>query len=123
LWASTSTKNPQDRDTRYVEELTGPDTVTTLPEATIAAFEDHGTMARTVDAGVPEAAELMLRLTTVGIDLTAVGRTLEDNGIASFDKAYHEVLANLAATEKATGDTHENASLPASRRRSCSRRS
>ncbi|MFC5262815.1 transaldolase [Kribbella qitaiheensis] len=95
LWASMSTKNPKDRDTRYVEELIGPDTVATLPEATIAAFEDHGTMARTVDTGVPQAAELMLRLAAVGIDMTAVGRALEDNGIASFDKAYQDVLANL----------------------------
>jgi transaldolase len=52
-------------------------------------------MARTVDAGVPQAAELMLRLAAVGIDMTAVGRALEDNGIASFDKAYQDVLANL----------------------------
>jgi transaldolase len=95
LWASTSTKNPQDRDTRYVEELIGPDTVTTLPEATIAALEDHGTLARTVGNGVPQAGELMLRLAAVGIDMTAVGRTLEDNGIASFDKAYQGVLTNL----------------------------
>lgn len=96
LWASTSTKNPRDRDTRYVEELIGPDTITTLPEATIAAFEDHGTMARTVDDGVRQAAELMLRLVAVGVDLTAVGRRLEDNGIASFDKAYQDVLTSLA---------------------------
>lgn len=100
LWASTSTKNPDDRDTRYVEELIGPDTVTTLPEATIAAFEDHGTVARTVDTGVPQAAELMLRLAKVGIDMTAVGCTLEDNGIASFNKAYHKVLANLAGADE-----------------------
>lgn len=95
LWASTSTKNPKDRDTRYVEELIGPETVTTLPEGTISAFEDHGTMARTVDNGVARAAELMGRLAAVGIDMTAVGRTLEDNGIASFNKAYQDVLANL----------------------------
>jgi transaldolase len=122
LWASTSTKSPQDRDTRYVEELIGPDTVTTLPEATIAAFEDHGTMARTVDAGVPQAAELMLRLAAVGIDMTAVGRALEDNGIASFDKAYHEVLANLAASAQAIGHAHEKDSRHVSRRRSRTRR-
>lgn len=95
LWASTSTKNPTDRDTRYVEELIGSETVTTLPEATIAAFEDHGTMARTVDNGVPQAAELMQQLAAVGVDMTAVGHTLEDNGIASFNKAYQDVLANL----------------------------
>ncbi|TDW84313.1 transaldolase [Kribbella pratensis] len=106
LWASTSTKNPMDRDTRYVEELIGPETVTTLPEATIAAFEDHGTMTRTVDNGVPQATELMQRLTAVGVDMTAVGHTLEDNGIASFNKAYQDVLANLTnlAADPAAGD-------------------
>src|SRR5207244_13433947 len=69
LWASTSTKNPRDRDTRYVEELIGPDTITTLPESTIAAFEDHGTLARTVDTDVLQATELMQRLAAVGIDM------------------------------------------------------
>ena len=98
LWASTSTKNPADRDTRYVEQLIGPETVTTLPEATIEAFEDHGRMARTVDNGVPEAAEIMERLAALGIDMTAVGRVLEDNGIAGFEKAYRGVLADLTAS-------------------------
>jgi transaldolase len=125
LWASTSTKNPNERDTRYVEELIGPHTVTTLPEATIAAFEDHGTTARTVDNGVPQAAELMQRLAAVGIDMTAVGRTLEDNGIASFDKAYQQVLANLthlAAAPRTPSRTSEKGSPDASRRRSHTRR-
>jgi transaldolase len=116
LWASTSTKNPEDRDTRYVEALIGPDTVTTMPEATIAAFEDHGVLARTVDVGVPQAAELMRRLAAVGIDMTAVGRTLEDAGIASFNKAYHDVLASLATTLRTPGHTREKASPDASRR-------
>jgi len=98
LWASTSTKNPADRDTRYVEQLIGPETVTTLPEATIEAFEDHGRMARTVDNGVPEAAEIMERLAALGIDMTAVGCVLEDNGIAGFEKAYRGVLADLTAS-------------------------
>ncbi|MGH3587861.1 MAG: transaldolase, partial [Pseudonocardia sp.] len=77
LWASTSTKNPAYPDTRYVDELIGPDTVNTLPESTIAAFEDHGTLARTIDTGVEEAAEAMRRLTEVGIDMDDVGATLE----------------------------------------------
>jgi transaldolase len=123
LWASTSTKNPKDRDTRYVEELIGPDTVTTLPEATIAAFEDHGTMTRTVDNGVPQAAELMQRLAAVGIDMTVVGRALEDNGIASFEKAYQDVLANLAAAPQTPGRTREEGSPDASRPRGYARRS
>jgi len=106
LWASTSTKNPNDRDTRYVEELIGPDTVTTLPEATIAAFEDHGTTARTVDNGVPQAAEVIRRLAAAGIDMTAVGRTLEDNGIAAFEKAYRDALADLTASTLTSGARH-----------------
>lgn len=125
LWASTSTKNRNDRDTRYVEELIGPDTVTTLPEATIAAFEDHGTMARTVDNGVPQAAELMQRLAAVGIDMTAVGRTLEDNGIASFDNAYQDVLTNLTnlTAPQVPGRTREEGSPDPSRPHSHARRS
>src|SRR4051794_40923717 len=96
LWASTSTKKPADRDTRYVEELIGPDTVTTLPEITIAAFADHGRLARTVDTGVDEAAAVMRRLAAVGVDMDNVGRTLEDQGIASFHKSYQDVLGALA---------------------------
>ncbi|MEV0801571.1 transaldolase [Kribbella sp. NPDC050281] len=125
LWASTSTKNPTDNDTRYVEELIGPDTVTTLPEATIAAFEDHGTMVCTVDTGLPEAVEVMVRLAAAGIDMTAVGRTLEDNGIAGFDKAYEDVLAkltHLAAAPQTRGQTSVKGSPGASRRRSHTRR-
>ncbi|WP_327640783.1 transaldolase [Kribbella sp. NBC_00482] len=115
LWASTSTKNPEDRDTRYVEELIGPETVTTLPEATIAAFEDHGTMARTVDRGLPEAAELMLHLAAAGIDMAAVGRTLEENGIAGFEKAYRDVLADLTASALTSGNTRGRGSKDPSR--------
>ena len=73
LWASTSTKNPAYPDTLYVDELIGPDTVNTLPELTIAAFEDHGTLARTIDTGVDEAAEVMRRLAAVGVDMDDVG--------------------------------------------------
>ena len=97
LWASTSTKNPAYPDTLYVDELIGPDTVNTLPEATIAAFEDHGTLARTIDTGVDEAAEVMRRLAAVGVDMDDVGLTLEDQGVAGFHKSFQQVLAALAA--------------------------
>ncbi len=96
LWASTSTKNPAYPDTRYVDELIGPDTVNTLPEATIAAFNDHGTLARTIDTGVDEAAEVMRRLAAVGVDLDDVGLSLEDQGIAGFHASTQQVLAALA---------------------------
>jgi len=76
LWASTSTKNPALPDTLYVDSLIGPDTVNTLPEATITAFENHGTLARTIDADIDDAADVMRRLTAVGVDMYDVGRTL-----------------------------------------------
>ena len=97
LWASTSTKNPAYPDTMYVDELIGPDTVTTLPEATIAAFADHGALARTIDTGVDQAAAVMHRLAAAGVDMDDVGLTLEDQGVASFSASYQNVLATLAA--------------------------
>ena len=97
MWASTSTKNPAYRDTLYVDSLIGPGTVNTLPEATIAAFEDHGTLARTIDTYVQEAAEVMRRLGAVGVDMDDVGMTLEDEGVAAFHRSFQGVLAALAA--------------------------
>jgi len=95
LWASTSTKNPEYPDTLYVDSLIGPDTVNTLPEATIAAFEDHGRLARTVDSGVDEARRVMEDLAAVGLDMDDVGRTLEDQGVAAFHESFAHVLAAL----------------------------
>jgi len=97
LWASTSTKNPAYPDTVYVDALIGPDTVNTLPEATIAAFEDHGTPARAIDTGVDEAAEVMRRLAAAGVDMDDVGLTLETQGVAGFHASYQQVLAALRA--------------------------
>jgi transaldolase len=95
LWASTSTKNPSYPDTLYVDSLIGPDTVNTLPEATIAAFEDHGTIARTIDEGVEDAEAVMDALAEVGVDMDDVGRTLEDQGVASFHQSFAHVLQAL----------------------------
>ena len=97
LWASTSTKNPAYRDTLYIDELIGPDTVNTIPDATIEAFEDHGTLARTVDQGVDEARADLDGLAAVGVDLVDVTRVLEDEGVASFSKSFDELLGSLAA--------------------------
>jgi transaldolase len=97
LWASTSTKNPAYPDTLYVDTLIGPDTVNTLPEATIAAFLDHGTLARTADAGVDEAEATWQRLQDVGVDLDDVGRVLEEEGVAAFVKSFDELLSSLDA--------------------------
>jgi transaldolase len=97
LWASTSTKNPAYPDTLYVDGLIGPDTINTLPEATIAAFEDHGTIATTIDCDVEDAQHTLERLEAIGVSMTDVGRTLEDEGVASFTKSFDDLLATLAA--------------------------
>jgi transaldolase len=97
LWASTSTKNPSYPDTLYVDSLIGPDTVDTMPEATIAAFEDHGTLARTIDRGVHDAEVVMDGLAEVGVDMDDVGRALEDQGVASFHESFAHVLDALEA--------------------------
>jgi transaldolase len=95
LWASTSTKSSAYPDTLYVDGLIGPDTVNTLPEVTIAAFEDHGTLARTIDIDVDQAAAVLERLAAVGVDMDDVGRTLEDQGVASFHESFAHVLNAL----------------------------
>jgi transaldolase len=95
LWASTSTKNPAYPDTMYVDQLIGPDTVNTLPEATIEAFTDHGTLARTVDTAVDEAKALWSSLVEYGVDVDDVAATLEREGVASFQKSFSELLDAL----------------------------
>ncbi|HVX17991.1 MAG TPA: transaldolase [Acidimicrobiales bacterium] len=95
LWASTSTKNPSYPDTMYVDRLIGPETVNTLPEATIDAFEDHGALARTVDADPADARAALDKLASVGVELEDVARTLEDEGVASFSKSFDELLTSL----------------------------
>jgi transaldolase len=101
LWASTSTKNPTYPDTLYVDTLIGPHTVNTLPDATLEAFEDHGTVARTVDAN-PAAAHGVLRdVAAAGVDLDDVARVLEDEGVSAFVKSFDELLGSLG--EKVDG--------------------
>lgn len=95
LWASTSTKNDAYPDTLYVDQLIGPDTVNTLPDATLDAFVDHGTLARTVDANVAEAERVWAALADVGIDMDDVAAKLEREGVASFQKAFDELIAAL----------------------------
>jgi transaldolase len=97
LWASTSTKDPRYPDTLYVDSLIGPDTVNTLPESTIAAFEDHGRLARTIDADARSAHEVLRDIAAVGIDMEDVGRALEGAGVTSFHESFAHVLGVLAA--------------------------
>jgi transaldolase len=103
LWASTSTKNPRYRDVRYVEDLIGPDTVNTLPPATLEAFKDHGRVTRTIDS--PEALErarqTMRELKTVGIDLDAVTLQLQRDGVTSFADSYDQLIHTLEERRRA----------------------
>jgi transaldolase len=95
LWASTSTKNPAYPDTIYVDNLIGPDTVNTMPDQTLLDFEDHGTLARTVDKDLDRARGVMAELAAVGIDFADVTTTLEEEGVASFSKSFDELITSL----------------------------
>jgi transaldolase len=96
LWASTSTKNPDYPDTLYVDNLIGPETINTMPEATLEAFEDHGTLARAVDADLDSARATWDAIAAAGVDLDDVGRALEEQGVASFAKSFDELLGALS---------------------------
>ena len=97
LWASTSTKNDAYPDTLYVDELIGPDTVNTLPDATLEAFADHGTLARRIDADVDDARAVWQGLADVGVDMDDVAAQLEREGVSSFQKAFDELVTALDA--------------------------
>ncbi|MGH9222483.1 MAG: transaldolase [Acidimicrobiales bacterium] len=92
LWASTSTKNPNYPDLLYVEPLMGPNTVNTMPEATIGAVCDHAVIAGTVDRDVDEAHNTLVALEAAGVDLADVAETLEAQGVASFKAAYDDLI-------------------------------
>lgn len=95
LWASTSTKNPDYPDTLYVDHLIGPHTINTLPEATITAFEDHGT----IDQAADDAERLLERFEAIGVSMTDVGRTLEEEGAATFTKSFDDLVETLEAKQ------------------------
>jgi len=99
LWASTSTKNPAYRDVMYVEELIGPDTVNTMPPATIDAFRDHGKLRNSLTEDVAGAQKVMDDLAKAGISIKDVTTKLTDDGVKLFADAFHKLLA---AVEKGT---------------------
>ena len=95
LWASTSTKNPDYRDVMYVEGLIGPETVNTMPEETIRAFQDHGKVAETLTQGVDEARKLLDDLAKAGVDYGDVVETLEQEGVQKFADSFEELLEGI----------------------------
>jgi len=100
LWASTSTKNPAYRDVIYVEELIGPDTVNTVPPATIDAFREHGRGSRTLDADLAAADKAMADLEAAGISMKEVTDRLLEEGIRLFDDAFDKLLAAVEEKKK-----------------------
>jgi transaldolase len=97
LWASTSTKNPEYRDVMYVEELIGPDTVNTMPEETIEAFQDHGEVAPTLEQGIDKAKRVFEELERAGVDYDDVTATLEREGVEKFSDSFSELLDGIRA--------------------------
>jgi transaldolase len=97
LWASTSTKNPDYRDVMYVEELIGPETVNTMPEETIRAFQEHGKVELTLTKDVDAARKLFEDLAAVGIDYDDVSNTLEREGVQKFTDSFRELLDGISA--------------------------
>jgi transaldolase len=97
LWASTSTKNPAYRDVLYVEELIGPETINTMPEETIKAFQDHGEVALTLEQGVDEARRLFEEIEAAGVDVDDVTRVLEEEGVQKFADSFDELLDGIRA--------------------------
>ncbi len=101
LWASTSTKNPAYPDTLYVEELIGPDTVNTMPEETIEAYQDHGRPEVRLDRGLDEARRVFEQLADAGLDYDDVTDTLEREGVEKFAASFDELMQALAAKQQA----------------------
>ncbi len=100
LWASTSTKDPRYPDTYYVEELIGPDTVDTIPPATLAAFREHGEVRRSLDDNLDLAKRQLRQLAEIGVDLDQVTHELEVEGVDAFTKSFESLLAAIAKTSK-----------------------
>jgi transaldolase len=96
LWASTSTKDPSLRDTLYVEELIGPETISTMPSETIHAFQDHGRVALTLDSDLEDAKHLFNQLYAAGVDYDDVVATLEREGIQKFRVSFAQLLEEIA---------------------------
>src|SRR6478752_4954746 len=97
LWASTSTKNPAYRDVLYVEDLIGPQTINTMPEETIRAFQDHGEVALTIEQDLDEARRVFEQVEAAGVSVDDVTHTLEVEGVQKFTDSFEELLDGIRA--------------------------
>ena len=95
LWASTGTKNTAYSDVLYVESLIGADTINTLPDATLAAFRDHGNAIATLATGMSEAQAQFDALANAGVDMQQTGNILQTEGIQLFEQAFSQLLKLL----------------------------
>src|SRR5436305_10053971 len=100
LWASTSTKNPAYPDTLYVEDLIGQDTINTMPEETIRAYQDHGDPKPRLQEGLDEARRVFAALEEAGVDYDDVTDTLEREGVEKFADSFDELMTALAAKQE-----------------------
>lgn len=105
LWASTSTKDPAYKDTMYIDELIGPDTISTIPPATIEAFLDHGTLGNTLETNVAESHAVMIGLAALGIDVSAVANELLEQGVAAFAHSFDSLLGSINTKQAALAQT------------------
>jgi transaldolase len=101
LWASTSTKDPEYRDVLYVEELIGPDTVDTMPEETMRAFQDHGEVEPRLTRGIDDARRVLDDLAAAGVDYDDVVQVLEREGVDKFADSFAELIEDVEAKRKA----------------------
>ena len=100
LWASTSTKNPNYPDTIYVDNLIGPETVNTVPPATLEAFRDHGVAEVTLTRDLDQAQEALEQLEAAGISMDVVTQELEDEGVKAFAEAFSQLLKTIDERRK-----------------------
>ncbi len=96
LWASTGTKNPNYSDTLYLDQLIGPDSVNTVPPATLNAFMEHGTVAATIEVDVAASKDRLAQLANLGVDLEAITQTLQDDGVAAFVQSFESLMQSVA---------------------------
>lgn len=111
LWASTGTKNPLYADTKYVDELIAPDTVNTVPPATLTAVFDHAAPAITLTEGVVEAEAAIARLAKLGIDVGAITRQLQVDGVAAFTASFEALNASMADKLQRLASTNARATF------------
>ncbi|MCB0118672.1 MAG: transaldolase, partial [Anaerolineales bacterium] len=105
LWASTGTKNPKYSDTLYVDELIGPDTVNTVPPATLDAFRDHGTSTMTITRDLDGVQKIFVDLKAIGVSMSTVTQELEEEGVKAFEDAFKSLLETIDERRKSAASS------------------